>query len=79
MVVEEKGLFVIFGQYLVFQIRTLGRSREVDMAYQGFESGSAEEDAWPIRLFAERDIELMVSAGRCNDQRNREADTHRSV
>ena len=32
-----------------------------DVAYQGFASGSLDDDAWAPRFFAERGIEMMVA------------------
>jgi len=42
-------------------MRQKGHFTFFDMAYQGFASGSLEKDSFAIRLFAQRDFELVVS------------------
>lgn len=32
-----------------------------DIAYQGFASGDMEEDAWPVRYFVDRGIEMLIA------------------
>lgn len=47
------------------QILEVVKERELfplfDAAYQGFVSGSPDEDAYPVRLFVEAGVEMMVA------------------
>ena len=33
----------------------------MDNAYQGFATGDLDEDAWAVRFFAEKNIDLLIA------------------